>query len=55
MLEFQDWESNAASFVSISVQLREVTDMVVEWRKLELRWAFLWLENLLSVIMLVHM
>ncbi|GFO05689.1 midasin, partial [Plakobranchus ocellatus] len=32
----QDWESNAASFVSLSPQLAEITAVIVEWRKLEL-------------------
>ncbi|XP_059144482.1 midasin-like [Physella acuta] len=32
----QDWESNAASFVSMSTQLSEITAVIVEWRKLEL-------------------
>ncbi|GFR95392.1 midasin, partial [Elysia marginata] len=32
----QDWESNAASFVSLSPQLAEITSVIVEWRKLEL-------------------
>ncbi|KAL5010015.1 hypothetical protein ScPMuIL_012320 [Solemya velum] len=33
----QDWESNAAKFVSISVQLGGISELVIEWRKLELR------------------
>ncbi|KAL5007122.1 hypothetical protein ScPMuIL_015928 [Solemya velum] len=33
----QDWESNAAKSVSISVQLGRIAELVIEWRKLELR------------------
>ncbi|KAL5010016.1 hypothetical protein ScPMuIL_012321, partial [Solemya velum] len=33
----QDWESNAAKFVSMSVQLGGISELVIEWRKLELR------------------
>ncbi|XP_055890090.1 midasin-like isoform X2 [Biomphalaria glabrata] len=32
----QDWESNAASFVSMSIQLGEISQLIVHWRKLEL-------------------
>ncbi|CAL1534634.1 unnamed protein product [Lymnaea stagnalis] len=32
----QDWESNAACYVSLSTQLTEITSVIVDWRKLEL-------------------
>ncbi|CAG5129149.1 unnamed protein product, partial [Candidula unifasciata] len=32
----QDWESNAASYVSMASQLSEITSVIVSWRKLEL-------------------
>ncbi|XP_035825952.1 midasin isoform X2 [Aplysia californica] len=32
----QEWESNAASHVSLSVWLTEITRVIVQWRKLEL-------------------
>ncbi|XP_076466261.1 midasin-like [Babylonia areolata] len=33
----QHWEQNAASHVSMATQLAEVTSIIVQWRKLELR------------------
>ncbi|KAH9525003.1 AAA ATPase midasin [Bulinus truncatus] len=36
LLKAQDWESNAASFVSMSIQLGEISRLIIEWRKLEL-------------------
>lgn len=35
---FQDWESYASSRVSISSNLKAVTNQVIEWRKLELKY-----------------
>ncbi|KAL5004764.1 hypothetical protein ScPMuIL_018220 [Solemya velum] len=35
--DWDSWESDAAKFVSISVQLGRISELVIEWRKLELR------------------
>ncbi|XP_041350636.1 midasin-like [Gigantopelta aegis] len=32
----QDWEANAASHVSMTTQLTELTSLIIQWRKLEL-------------------
>ncbi|VDK34052.1 unnamed protein product [Taenia asiatica] len=35
--EMQEWEKNAARHVSLSIVLKSVCDLLVEWRKMELR------------------
>lgn len=33
----QDWENNASRSVSLSKQLEPVTQLIIQWRKLELK------------------
>lgn len=33
----QDWENNASRSVSLRVELEQVTQLIIQWRKLELR------------------
>lgn len=36
-LLLQDWENNASRSVSLRVELEQVTQLIIQWRKLELR------------------
>lgn len=36
-LPLQDWENNASRSVSLRVELEQVTQLIIQWRKLELR------------------
>lgn len=38
IFSMQDWESNAAKHVSMMTELSEITAVIIEWRKLELRY-----------------
>ena len=35
----QDWEAYASSKVSLAVHLTEITNLVIEWRKKELKYT----------------
>ncbi|VUZ42069.1 unnamed protein product, partial [Hymenolepis diminuta] len=37
LAEMQEWEKNAARYVSLSEAFRSVCDLLIEWRKLELK------------------
>ena len=38
MLLYQDWESNAAKHVSLKDHLDNVTSLIIQWRKMELKY-----------------
>lgn len=49
MLSFKDWEAFACSHVSIRTELDSLTALVLDWRKMELKYVKLQCNNRYSV------
>lgn len=42
---YQDWENNASRSVSLRAELEPITQLIIQWRKLELKYV----ENISSI------